>query len=180
MKQLSFIFFVLVGLSVGALAKPSLTLTKGTREFGGSIQLPIIVPKDGATIVGLHIAPSFGYFISDSFAINLSLQVSRQSITGENMPWSFGLLGGGAYYFDLAAWVYPYLGLKGGLEWQTTPKQTSSKSMNFKIETPVGVLVALNSRVALDIGIPITFTFNSDGFKNLFLPVGYLGVRAFF
>jgi hypothetical protein len=176
MKKFALYFLIATCFSGGIFAKTALDLSKGTVELGGSIQLPIRIPKGGSTLVGLHIAPEFKYFTTRGFSLGLSTTVARDSLTGEGVPWVFSIGASGTYYFDLAAAVYPYLGAAGSMSWQTQ----KNKDMIFSIAAPVGILVALNSRVALDVGVPITFVFTKDGFSEARLPIGYIGVRAFF
>src|SRR5271170_1468503 len=101
MKRIAIVLALSCTFALSVFAKTSLSLTKGTMELGGAVQLPINIYKGGATVVGLNIAPAFHYFVTRAFSLGLSATVARDSITGEHFPWTFGFLAGGRYYFNL-------------------------------------------------------------------------------
>lgn len=161
-------------LSTSASAKTKLSLGAGSMNAGGSMQMPIIIPKDGDTLVGLNFSPTFNYFVVRNFSLGFAGSVERASLTAKNLPWNFSLGLSTKYYFDLGP-IYPYVGGGVAMGWKT-----QIEGLNFIFSAPVGVLVALNSHVALDFGVPINFYFNRDGYFGAKLPIGYLGVQAFF
>ena len=175
MKKLLIIFLFALAISPNLSAKTKLSLVQGTMKAGGRIQMPITIPREGDTIVGLDISPNFDYFVAKSFAIGFSPSVERKSLTGKNIPWSFSLGLSGTYHFDLGGTIYPYVGAGAGISWKT-----EVKGINFALSAPVGILVALNNHVAIDFGVPIKFIFSGEGFLGALLPIGYLGVQAFF
>jgi hypothetical protein len=171
---LIFTFFALLA-NTELLARTRLSLDRGTMQVGGHATLPITIAKGGSANVGLSLIPQFGYFLARSFSLEGSLGLQKLSLTSDRIPWTFSLKLIAKYHFDLGGLLYPYIGLGGGFQWET-----QKNNMNFVLIAPVGLLIALNSYVALDFGIPMSFVFNSEGFSYAYLPVGYIGVQMFF
>lgn len=167
-------------VSPNLTARTKLSLNQGTMKAGGRIQMPITVPKEGDTTVGINISPTFDYFVAHSFSLGLSGSAFRLSITGDNIPWYFNVGVNGIYHFDLGGVLYPYVGAGGGMSWGTKVHNVNAYRTAFVVTVPAGLLVALNSHVALNLGVPIEFSFTSDGYQKMELPVGYLGIEAFF
>lgn len=175
MKKLLALFLVALSLSPNLPAKTKLSLSHGTMKVGGHMQMPIMIPKDGKTSVGVNLAPSFAYFVAKSFAIGVNAGVLRQNLTAKNAPWGFSVGLNGTYYIDLLGPLYPYVGAGAAITWKT-----KIEGFDYELSVPVGMLIALNTSVAIDFGVPVNFIFNNDGYLGARLPVGYLGVQAFF
>lgn len=176
MNSLSMIKFFLFAffLSLNLSAKARLAIGPGAMKAGGHIHMPITFPKGGHAIVGLDIAPSFDYFVSRGFSLGISTSVGRVSLTGDH-PWKFSIFPRGIYHVEFGGLIYPYFGASAGVEWST-----EIKGIAFLLAAPVGILIALNSHVAIDFGVPVQFIFSGDGYLGAKLPIGYLGVQAFF
>lgn len=175
MKNSLVVLLLSLFVSLNLSARVTLSLHRSAMQVGGGIQMPISIPKNGQTVVGMHVAPSWDYFLAKSFSLGMSPSIERESVTGKDIPWKFSIAARGTYYFDLGGALYPYLGAGAGIGWATKVDQT-----NYMINTPVGMLVAINSRVGLDFGVPVAFIFDSEGYLGTDIPLGYLGVRAFF
>lgn len=177
MNRLHFIKIVLILFlfSLDLSAKTRLPLNHGMMKAGGHMTLPISIPKEGGTVVGLELAPEFDYFVAHGFAIGIRPTVERTSLTAENFPWTFSVAVLGTFFFDLGGAIYPYIGGGGGIGWKT-----KIKGVAFQLTAPVGMLVALNNHVGIDFGVPLKFHFTGDGYYGASLPVGYLGIQAFF
>lgn len=176
MKNYAILISMLVFITAFDLAaRTTLALGHGAMEAGGSMQMPIHLQKGGGTMVGLHIQPSWAYFITRAFSLGFSPSVAKDNLTTEKAPWRFSVAAQGTFFFDLGGAIYPYVGASAGIEWWT-----KVEGIDFLLGIPVGVLVPLNNHVAIDFGVPIEFALNGDGYLGARLPIGYLGVRAFF
>lgn len=176
MKQNFFVLCLVTMLfSSTGFSKTSLAIGPGTMHLGGTVQMPIKAPKHGATYIGFKFTPSFDYFLTKGFAFGISPTVQKESVTNQKAPWSFGVDVRGTYHFTLGGTVYPYLGASAGVIHQTKSDRTL-----FQATIPLGILVALNNRVALDFGLPLQFSFSSNGYEMFEMPIGYAGVRGFF
>lgn len=137
--------------------------------------MPITIPKGSDTVVGLSLSPELNYFVGKSFALGINPSVGRASLSGDSVPWQFSVAATAKYYIDLGGALYPYLGVKAGLAWET-----KTEGVNFLLGAPLGILVPLNTQVALDVGAPLNFYFNKKGYAGAYIPAGYLGIAAFF
>jgi len=62
-----------------------------------------------------------------------------------------------------------------------TMKGDNFESFLLGIQIPIGLMLALNEHVGIDIGLPLTIKYSPRAlFYRFELPVGYFGVRAFF
>ncbi len=161
-------------------------LSKGTMQVGGTVTLDIeiVMPDsdelDNVTGAHLGVSPSFGYFIMD----NLELLVAA------NFGMGFGDLydgaakdlgfGAGLKYFHRLGPVFGYAGVTVGMDFVLPDEGDTTKAL--AIGVPIGVLWPLNMRVALDLGTVVSFTksLEDGGSSFLNVPIGYLGVQAFF
>ncbi len=175
MRRIIFFMTISLLLSISALGRTKLSITKKTMQLGGTIQMPIKILKGQDAQIGFLISPEFNYFVGKSFALGLSPSVGRTNLSGNNSPWLFSLASTAKYYIDLGGGIYPYLGVKAGMDWQT-----KTQGVNFLLGARIGILVPLNNRVALEIGASLNFYFNKDGYIGAHIPIGYLGIAAFF
>ncbi len=175
MRKLIFLLAFSLLLATSASARTKLAISKSTMQLGGTIQMPISIPKGRDAVVGISVSPEFSYFVGRSFALGINPSAGRSSLSGDGLPWQFSVAGTAKYYIDLGGALYPYLGAKAGLAWET-----KKEGVNFLLGAPLGVLVPLNNHVALDVGAPLNFYFDKKGYAGAHIPVGYLGVAAFF
>ena len=188
---------VLVALALFIMAPAAnageLALTKGTMQLGGAatFDIDMMMPDEGDSTTGfyLNVAPSFGYFIID----NLELFVGANAGMGfgdmyENAAKNFGF-GVGAKYFMAFGPVIGYAGLGVGMDIVMTDdieaggvtiEGTTAKAL--LIGVPLGVLYPFNEHVAMDLGAKINYNMSLEdgGASFLNVPIGYLGVQAFF
>ena len=159
-------------------------LDKGTMQVGGSITLDIDVvkPDEGDSVTGaqLGVNPTFGYFLIN----NLELLVSANFGTGfgdlyEHSAKDLGF-GAGIKYFHRFGRVFGYAGAMIGMGFAIPEEGDTTKALAIGI--PVGILWPLNMRVALDFGttIGINKSLEDGGGTVINIPIGYLGVQAFF
>jgi outer membrane protein W len=162
-------------VSLGVSARSVLSIQSSTMSAGGTIQIPITLQKGQEAQVGLTIAPTLEYFLTRTFALGIAPSAIKQVLTLGQSPWFLGMGLTGTYYFDLRGALYPYLGVLAGVGYQT-----QQELMLFQLGFPIGILVALNNHVALKMGVPIALNFSTKGFLGAELPIGYIGVQAFF
>jgi len=159
---------VLVGLALSGTdaSAAELDIHSGSIELGGSATLELLT-GDIDTTVGLTIAPTGGYWLSSQLGILASFTLTV--FYGD-----VGLaLAGGAQYNFTDSGLRPYVGGMAGIG-------VAGGDTTFIITPMGGVLLPLSSAVALDLGARMNFIFGSGGFFALDIPVGWVGVRAFF
>ena len=165
----------------GARAE-NLDLTEGTITTGGQAVLILNrVPIDSVkgSNFGYNIDLSLGYFIMDDLEIDLQLGSGGQftsPVTGLTM--NFGL--GGRYYFAMGDVYHPYFGAMVQFDWT----KDGTRNWNLNVPLSLGLLLALNSHVAIDLGLTAGLGWGlwtgAGSTPNIFGHVGYVGVRAFF
>lgn len=180
---------MLAGLIVGmltpaALARDELRLSAGTMRLGGAAALSfdMAIPERGDNTIGLalNIIPSAGYFIID----NLELVAEFGFWMGladlyQNSDRLIGF-GFGAKYHAPVGNLVPYAGLAVSLAFSLPVESGNQTALSLNV--PLGLLVPLNTRIALDLGLRIVYTntLRGPGVSTMQIPVGYLGVQGFF
>lgn len=169
----------------------SIDMSAGTMELGGTASLRMVWDRkfkwgqDGSEnfSVGVQLNPHLGVFLTEGFEMSLEGIVEKglyesnplyQVVSG--IRW--GALLGMRYFFDTDTVISPYLGVALGLTaWNKPNKDTITGLGRF----PIGILIALNEHVGVNIGIPVDVTYGIvSRVIRVELPVGYLGVMAFF
>ncbi len=166
-----------------APAADALQLTKGTMQLGGAatFDIDMTMPEvgDGETGFRLNVLPSVGYFLMD----NLEL------VGTAGLGMGFGDLydpsstlvgfGVGAKYYMPVSNMFMYFGAQVGMGFIMPDQGDTLK--NLVISIPIGLLFPLNEHVAMDFGTMITYNMGMDDQgSSLNVPIGYLGVQAFF
>jgi hypothetical protein len=187
---------LMVGLSGSALAQESaaapaaapaqeegLQLKAGTMHLGGTLTFDVdmFMPKEGDSQSGfrLNVAPSLGYFVSDNIEIGGQLLFAMGF--GDLYDNSDKLLGFAAFgkYYVGSGKLRPYAGVGLAMEFVMPDEGDTTKYL--AINVPIGLMYSLNSHVALDLGLSFLFAMGLDDQGNtMTIPVGYLGVSAFF
>jgi len=163
-----------------------LDLSEGTMTTGGNASFRI-AEDNFSTISGADMGWSlnvdFGYFIIDNLSIDVNVSTSG---TFTN-PISNAMVGGGIgghYYFDLGSMINPYIALQAQILWSDNGDAVTNANWDIRVPVSAGVLIGLNSHVALDLGVQAGFTWGlssaSSATPAFDLTVGYVGVRAFF
>jgi hypothetical protein len=191
-------------------AKPRLILTRGTMQAGGTLgaTLQTVKPEHADAQFGalLNISPEFSYFVMDKLSLGAAISVGLGfGDLYKNTPKTIAFGIGAKYHFDLGR-VVPYVGLMFGplviidadaadqkqvatpvdYESNTTKSyalSSSDTSVSLAFAVPLGVLIALNDRVALDLGVSPTVSFSVSGPNKATIfsvPIGYLGVVGSF
>lgn len=116
-----------------------------------------------------------GFFVVDNFALGFSVPAQWHFV-----PAKFGDLGlslFGTYYFSTDSNFFPYLGLSA-----TPCFDFNTREFKLSSGLSTGILVGLSESVALDIGVApkVEFPLNPQQAWRFGLPMGFLGVRAFF
>jgi hypothetical protein len=124
----------------------------------------------------LSVSPELGYFIVDDLALAAEIGVAMPT-SSEAQNWIFDFGAGPKYFFDLGRMV-PYAGLLLGMSVFTNRGDSGRDWYFFDVKVPVGILVPLNSHVALDVGARIRFSIGDS--RHEIAPTGYAGVQAFF
>lgn len=191
MRSLPFVVAVVCllagpGSALGEEPTPSpvregLLLESGTLELGGAMTFRSSVALiTGQTGFEFSLSPRVGYFVVDRLELELALGLSVGFGDGYTSPlvWFTPSLGA-RYHFELGSRLSLYVGLEVGLSSSEWAGSFSVHGVLFSV--PVGLLVALNHRVALDLGVQPTLEVDPDtGYLVFTASVGYLGVRAFF
>lgn len=168
---------------IAPAAFASLDTPCGTMSFGGSISVPIEWdPARGAT-VSANFQPQMGLFLSENWELVTSLKVKTPEFGklvygSRNQYWRWGFSAGANYLFTTQWPVRPFIGLAFGFEIANIAPSTA----NAAFDVPLGILVPLSDKVALQIGIntQIQLVGAPNVFHRLKIDTGYFGVRAFF
>jgi len=179
---------ILIALAIFVLAPAAnaaeMTLTKGTMQLGGAatFDIEVTMPDVGDNVTGyrLGVMPSFGYFLIDNLELFVGVNADLgfgDAYDGAAKNFGFNV---GAKYFHRLGPVFAYAGLGVGMGFMVPDEGDTMK--NLAIGVPLGVLWPLNMRVALDLGTMITYNMSLEdgGASFLNVPIGYLGVQAFF
>jgi len=172
------------GYDSAPAAPQGLQLTSGTMQLGGRLALSYEHVDDGHGYVNgamLDISPAFGYFVADNFELLIGLLVAKGfGEIFEGYPADAGATIGIAYYFAFGEASAFYIGAQVGMQF-TIPEEGDTYKW-FVAAVPIGVLIGLNSHVAIDIGLRPQFMAGLDEpkIKQISAPIGYLGVQAFF
>lgn len=170
-----------LGLLVSAASANAekLDLSEGTMTVGGNLQFRInptqINSLTGASMVW-DINLQGGYFIMDNFELQAVL-TSGGTFTNPVTLASVGFGLGARYYFDVGSCLFPYIGVAPGFVWRQAGSQWS-----VRLPVSAGMLIGLNSHVALDVGATAGFAWNltTPGTTIFDMSAGYAGVKAFF
>ena len=191
MKRLLLAGLIVVMLSPAAMAE-DLQLTAGTMQLGGvaSFSIDMTMPDEGDSTTGfsLVLIPQAGYFVIDNLElvgrINLGMFFGDlyEVCVGTECTGAPKLLGfdvGAKYHIPMGS-IVPYAGLMVGMFF-TIPEEGDTQK-RFDLTVPLGILMPLNSHVALDLGVAIIYKMSLEdgGGSTLNVPIGYLGVQGFF
>ncbi len=176
-------------LATPALAQ-DLDLDAGTMQLGGittfTFESDSFDGADSVSGIALRVAPEFGYFVIDNLALvaRFSLGIFSGDLYDDS-PTLLGFGVGGRYFLPLGP-VAGYGGLEVGMGFAIPESGDTAKA--FEIDVPLGLLIPLNSQVAIDGGLRIIYRRSLDDCPTgavcntgeLVIPVGYFGVQAFF
>jgi hypothetical protein len=167
-----------------------LDLSQGTMSTGGIIAFqirpgtladPTTLDEVSGADMGWAIDFQLGYFIMDNFSLDFDL-TSRGTFTNPLSDTGVGLGLGAHYYLNLGSMINPYMAVLPNVEWNNGNGSESIWVFNLPIS--LGVLIGLNSHVALDVGARVNFGWglSDDSFDGTAfdLTVGYVGIKAFF
>lgn len=174
MKQLLFFFCFLFFSSFHVFAK-GVSLAPGVISAGGNLTMTVAKPNKSDAVFGFQIEPEAEYFVTKSLALGSSFKISSGNFVNDHHPWSYGFGLVTKYHLLLSSSVHPYVGLGGDVSWHT-----NNRPIALSLKFPLGILIPMNNRVALNLGAPFTLVFSQDGYHGLVVPIGYLGIKAFF
>jgi len=152
-------------------------LSKGTFFIHGSGALVYKITGFSYTqhAFSLKSKVGVGYFLKDHLAVGANIPSTIKFYPG--LMGEIGLSLFSTYFFAINRVFYPYFG--GDL----TPRYSvQERSFLLSGGVNVGLLLSLSGSVALDFGIEpeLYFRLNNQQKWMLELPVGFIGVRAFF
>lgn len=156
-----------------AASAGSLDFGEGTWELGGRATANIVL-NDGDSNLYLDLSPTVGYFISD----NIELLAGVSLFVDDNAT-------GAGFFAGLDAFlgndgVAPYLGATIGYGTQSFQYGFFQYGSDVvTVSGRGGIVVPLNHKVGLDLGARVNFNIE-DGETWIHIPLGYVGIRAFF
>jgi hypothetical protein len=186
--------FILLS-AVPGLAETELKLTAGTIQLGGEAtgsfntqsgprfnrQREIV--DDTITGFRLGIAPEVGYFVKDGLVILGGAQYSDGFGKLYRDTAALVTFFAGARYYLARGWLAtPYGGADFGMGFGIPFASDDDVSKALQLQAHLGALWPLNERVAIDLGLRVTYakSLEDNGVDQLLVPFGYLGVQAFF
>lgn len=149
-------------------------MKRGTMELGGRATANIVL-QDGVSDIFLDLSPSFGYFVARD--VELFAGISMFVDEGDVGVGFFG----GVDYLIPAHSVRPYIG--GSVGYGNTLFGIGNAAFVpgdvVTLSGRAGLLLPLNKHVAVDLGARVNLNV-ADGTTIVHIPLGYLGIRAFF
>lgn len=148
----------------------------------GNFSFPLKITRHDEVYLGLKIAPSYGIFIRDNLEQRVQFSVTANYIFSKQKsliktPVFWDVSWATIYYFQTHSRFRPYLG--GGLG--VGFMDINRYSINILLDVPVGILIELNTSLALDIGIPFRIRVSPRAFfDSVEIPIGVIGLRYFF
>lgn len=174
MKNLLLFLCISFFANIHAWAK-GISLSPGVISAGGSVALSTAKPRNSDAVFGFQIEPEAEYFCTRSLALGASLKISSGNFVADNHPLGYGIGLLAKYHFLLSSAVHPYVGVGGDISWHT-----NNRPIALSLKFPLGILIPLNNRVALNVGAPVALVFSQDGYHGMVVQVGYLGIKAYF
>ncbi|NOZ87178.1 MAG: hypothetical protein GXP49_13090 [Deltaproteobacteria bacterium] len=165
------------------VAAEDLQTTAGTMQLGGrtTFSIDMFMPEKGDSQTGFwfQVSPNAGYFVIDDLELTVSAGIGLgfgDLYDGSSKNYSFGA---GANYFIGVSSFKLHLGVAVAMAIMSPDKGDSIKSL--AIGVPIGLLIPLNQHVGVDLGTTIIYNVGlDDQGSSLNVPIGYLGVQAFF
>lgn len=172
---------------VALLPRPAqaadVALDAGTWQLGGQASLKVAHSTQGSAETATHLSldPGAGWFVVDGLELRVGLGVDFLLSNGHanNGVTVWGDVGVRWFYRGLGA-VVPYVGAAVGPTWGFT--NTDDTAVTLAASVPLGVLIAFNPHVALDLGARLEVDVgikNAQG-TTASITLGYFGVQAFF
>lgn len=172
--------FLIIGIFLSNISwSESFDLATRTWSLGGDANLGIKTNFDGMTNLDLTIKPSASFVVLEKWELGLrpifNLSIMRDVPIANRLEW-------GAHFFTrwhflIRDGIYYYVGANVG--GRIFDLDAQSWKASFGAEN--GFLVGLSKAIALDLGVPIIAHYNSStGFGYVEIPIGYLGIKAFF
>lgn len=155
-------------------ARTKLAIHQGSMSAGGSLAMTVTKPADADGLIGMRLAPEFSFFVLKGLSLGLTTHFEKLSFS-HDIPWDIAVGLGLKYHIDLGGAIYPYF---GGEIMIAVPRKDNE--MRFAIKVPIGILVPINTQVAFNIGVPLSFIFKGSTYEQMKIEVGYLGMVAFF
>jgi hypothetical protein len=118
---------------------------------------------------------SAGYFFWNHLAIGAGLPIKMTLVPARKGL--FGLSFFGTYFFKFNNLIYPYAGLD-----LTPAYSVNEQALKLSAGIHAGALISLSPHLALDFGCApeLYFPLNKQQRYKLELPIGFVGLRAFF
>jgi hypothetical protein len=147
---------------------------EGTFELGGHATANIVMDDFGSNVF-LDLSPHGGYFLADQVELlgGMSMIIDEGSL-------NVGFFGG-LDFFLTDEGVAPYLGATVGYgmaQFDLSPFGVYTSDV-VTLAGRGGLVLPLNRKVGVDLGMRVNLNID-DGDSWLHIPLGYLGVRAFF
>lgn len=188
MKKLILVALCLMMVPALGLAQDNqLSLKQGTMTLGGTAAFTFMdaIPDQGDSQTGwlLTISPSAGYFLIDNLmlegAVGLTMYGGDMFDAIQNKTKTISFDVGARYFIPMGSLAF-YAGAKLGMAFNIPEEGDTTKAL--AISVPAGVLWALNSHVAIDLGLRFTYNMSLEdgGSDAIVMPIGYFGLQAFF
>lgn len=165
--------------------RKTLQLSQGTMELGGvaafnaDVYMPDQLDNQSGFVINLD--PMAGYFLAQGLEVAARLGFGLYlGEMYENSSVQLGFSLGVRYFLAIEGTILPYAGAAIGMNF--VMPEDGDVQKNMSVELPIGMMVPLNAHVALDLGLRINYLVSlaEHGGSKLNIPVGYLGIRAFF
>ena len=188
---------VLTAGALLAVAAPTAEARRGDRlsshagvlTLGGrfAFELNHVNPDGGASRTGvmLNFSPSFGGFVVKNLLLEgvLGIKVGLGELYDDlRSPKVVSFAFGVQYLFNFRSIVVPYLGVRFGPGFSIPWSDAQDTTVSLGFQLPLGILIALNEHVGLCLGTELSIAVGVSGDEStvITMPIGYLGVNAYF
>jgi hypothetical protein len=190
-RSIAVAVLVLAAWSGPGAAAETLDVSAGTMQLGGSLtfntrtDIDTDSDDDKATMYILSVQPTFSAFVAKGLELGGGLGAT--AYFGDNTDYyntQVNLFVLVRYVISTGSIVSPYVGGQLGIGFNIPDDDAGDNSYAIHAAFPAGILLALNQHVALNIGLAVEVdAWIAGDWKDLVtvsIPVGYMGVEAFF
>lgn len=148
-------------------------------SIGGDATAIFNINLDSTIKLDLSIKPALSFIALTNWEFGfrpiVNIAIVRQVPLANRVEWGINVFSRG--YWEMRENFYYYLGASLG----TRIFDFDARSWKGVVGIESGMLIGLSNNIALDFGIPLIMHLNrNSGVGYLEIPMGYLGVKAFF
>ncbi len=179
MRIFTYYFLLAAAMLANNLFSVPLVLSAGDTSLGGTASVSANIELDSNFTMDLDLAPTASRLFTDAWELglrpNMNVKFLRRVPLAHRVDWGLEIFS--RWYFNTHDVIKFYAGSSIGMRLF----DFSGSTIKWTLGGETGILIGLSEKIALDVGIPVTFYFDRlSGFNRVEIPIGYYGLRAFF